>query len=302
MVKRHFFKESITTFSLKAINENKPILMGKTLLEWNKTHESFSVFPYSSELTGKRSVIAKFLNFIGITVENLDEQGQSKRINSSYTPALLEVKRLLNFALSESDKKLNEKLDVIFQALSETNDFDNQTLATFINPKIIHLLDNSFQDSIQQLQKELNLELNASYKTKNQQAFSSFLNLQNMMKAIEQLKIQHVVIYHKLRKKIEVSSLTKASSQDKHRLYELFDISVAHIEDSQQFFSSKVIKKLPSLHEVDLYRELSIVFKNRGDFKTAEAFIDKALELRPSGPVIKKIKQSLQKLNATEIN
>jgi hypothetical protein len=236
------------------------------------------------------------LTFLGIDYRAIESSIPQKVINQGYSFSLLEVKRLLNYVLTEEDKRLNRDLDLIFQGLSDNATYSNHPLESVLSPKLLSDLKEKFSGSIKKVEQAHNFKLPPEKSSYEADLYSPFTCLKEMVEIITLLKSKHKGLYKKLYSKISDCKWTRLNN-DQVRLLELFDFPAHNINhNADAFFSENIIKRMPNYKDVDFFREFASVFIQRGDYKNAEIMINKALEIRPNGPVIKNLKAEIDEL------
>ncbi|WP_110428280.1 sulfotransferase domain-containing protein [Glaciecola sp. KUL10] len=296
MVKRHFLKESLLEYTEKSVRAKKPILSGKSLLDWStEFKDQVTILPYDSSISGKNSAIHQFLTFLGISEEAIESRLTKKRINSSYTADYLELKRLLNYVLSSEDEALNSHIDLFFQQQSDNSQLPSRKVQDALPVALVKQLYAKFKQDIERIQTLHNFSFDADNQMTKTSQSSPFEDLKAQIELIENIKLREPSLYKKVKNAI-VRKNWGVINADKQKLLSLFDVplhQVKYYEDA--FFDKKELNKILEYKQVDVYREFASLLYKRGDLKSAYGFIVKAEDIRPNGPVIKELKQKIEK-------
>jgi hypothetical protein len=292
MVKRHFVKQALDDYVAKSTKHDKPILEGKTLFEYKMLFgDALKVLPYQSQLTGKGSVLHEVFSLLGLDHKYLASNNKSEKVNSGYCSAALEFKRLLNNVLSEEDKKLNFKIDLELQALSDGGSFSPNPLQDSLSAKAIEQLKQKFEPSVEKINQSFGITL--ANNTSKKSEFSSLNMLSEMISIVEFFKRERSSLYKILRSKV-VNNEWSNADPDQIKLSELFDHTIEYEQKTKQdFYHPNVIRGMIGFSDVDFFRENAKLFWHRGDIETAYKLIEKALELR-KGPTIKKLHEQIK--------
>ncbi|MFC4699418.1 hypothetical protein ACFO4O_04510 [Glaciecola siphonariae] len=293
MVKRHYQTQPLDDYVYAATKVAKPILEGRTLFEFaEKFSEHFITLPYHSDLTGPSSVLHQFFNLLGFDTQYVTKNTEAKKINSGYSASALEFKRLLNYVLSEEDRRLNSQVDHELQALCDDGRFSSASLRDTLAAESFVALDKKFSVSVDKIQSSFGILL-PKPKLDETRHFSSLDMLCEITDIVKHFKSKQKRLYETLKDRV-VSNSWKHIDADKQKLCDLFDHSVKQSQkEKTAFFHPNVIKGMPNFDACDFYRETARLFWQRGDINTAYSLICRALELR-KGPVIKKMHADIE--------
>jgi hypothetical protein len=290
-VKRHFVKQALDDYVEKSLNEDKPILEGRTLFEYKARFSNFIVRPYQTQLSGPGSVVYEIFKVLGLDTEYVESHNKVGRVNSGYCTSALELKRLLNNVLPPDDKKLNSKLDLELQAISDSGRYSDIPLRNSLSADTLSNLKKKFEPVVENINKTFGITLPNLSET--QSTFSSLNLLSEMIAIVQHLKQNRSRLYNILRQKIVEHNWSDVGP-DQLKLSELFDHTIEYrYKAKQDFYHPNVVRGMPQFTDVDFFRENAKLFWYRGDVETAFKLIDKALELR-NGPVIRKLHEQIK--------
>ncbi|WP_439509871.1 hypothetical protein [Marinimicrobium koreense] len=158
-VKRHFCTQTLgQVFDTMATKSNPPNLSGKRLSRWanlvGDTRCTF--FPYLKPSCGReeRSIEERWLEAIGVRPEDFARfHFDAKRVNRSYVPDALELKRLLNVVLVENKRIDSHAIDRALQNYSDRADGEEVELGIHLAPEQVARLSRAFERANQRLVK-----------------------------------------------------------------------------------------------------------------------------------------------------
>ena len=95
----------------------------------------------------------------------------------------------------------------------------------------------------------------------------------------------------------ETIEKTKKPNDDLIQLSKWFGINIKWVEEKIWFTQQQLNKMVEGEYEeADYLREIAILLKEKGDESNAYKLISRALELRPNGPYIVKLKKEMDKM------
>lgn len=295
MVKRHYYTQGLLEYTRKSITANKPILAGSTIIGWSKAFKDrFTALPYNKSISGKNSALYQFLAHLGLDEQQINQKIVAKKINAGYRTSHLELKRLINLSLSHDDHKLNNLMDVFFQAQADSHVDDDTTIEASIPTAMLKQLEDKFKPSVEEIQTLHGFKFTKPITSKNTLKFSAKQQLLEMIEAVNIMQDELPRLYKKIRHNV-VSKEWYGVGADEAKLFDLFDVSRTDVVAFDAvFFESSVTKKLSDYKRVDFLRELAILFWRRGDIDNAYKLICEAKAIRPNGPVIKDLFQEIE--------
>ncbi len=297
MVKRHFFTKKIDDYAERAIRNVQPFLSGRHLFDWQQLFaENFILFPYLSSDKIEHNVVHKFFSCLGIQPARFPSDTFVARINSGYCLAALKLKRLMNLVLTEKDERINLRLDLFFQRISDAQTYDASSSDSLISEDAYDRLCNKFQADIAKLESAFAIDM--CFKPSQCNKSVSSLKISAEMIEIMRLFIgEESTLYKRLRKRI-LAKTWFSDDADHKQLCELFDCHyVLQAREKNVFFTDKELGKMARFDRVDFLRETARLLMQRGDYKNAMLLISEAKRLRAGGPVIKRLYSQIQKLN-----
>ena len=122
VVKRHSAKVTLEQYLREQLQRTRDNVSGQTLFRWLERfpRERLRVLPYWADHFPGGRIEYSFLQSLGIDPAHRNAFALPKRrINTSYTNAALEMKRLLNHVIDRSEAKLLKDIDLVLQDLSD---------------------------------------------------------------------------------------------------------------------------------------------------------------------------------------
>lgn len=299
IVKRHY-----GTLTLKQYVQS---LMNGSDEAVNLVHKSFSrIYGEWEEAAGRAFLIVRSYENSGSIEEDfmrrigMDDSAcvhNEKKVNISYTPDALEAKRLLNHVLA-GDRDLDHRIDLKLQAYSERQDSRTETGRR--NDVYTSLL--SFTEEDERRVRETYVE-NASAEQKPSTARGGG--------RLDPAEVSKVFDYILKEPKIRAYLLDATLKKLRSGLIEYGGYKVAEmlgIDDIESYGRQSAWFSQTQLDHMargdylgpDYLREIALLLIARKDLANADRIISRALELRPKGPVLQKIKQSVSELRSTE--
>jgi hypothetical protein len=156
-VKRHFCTSTIEESFEGLIAKNRPAhLTGRRLHRWaNVVGDERCVFiPYLDSFEGEmeQPIEERWLEAIGVPSQQLEWfEFDAKRINRSYVPEALELKRLLNVILKDDASINNYAIDWALQDYSDQADDEGIELGIYLDPEHVKRLSKMFRRSNEKL-------------------------------------------------------------------------------------------------------------------------------------------------------
>ncbi|MFC3123103.1 hypothetical protein [Agaribacter flavus] len=298
MIKRHFFTRKIDDYAERAINNVQPVLSGRHLFEWKERFdEAFAVLPYSSNAKTTASVVRMFFDYLGIPKEHFPSGALDEQVNSGYCLPALKLKRLTNLVLTNEDTRLNNKLDLFFQAASDTKQYDSAGADTMISEDTYKRLVEKFEKDVIAIESgfSITVPLNTEHCNKS---VSSLKIIAEMIEIMQTFVQQEKSTYQRIRKRILVGDWY-SDDPDHRQLCELFDCHfLLQVREKDFFFPDKILQKMCRYDKVDFLRETAKVLLARADYEHAYLLISEAKRIRGNGPVIKRLYEQIKKLNS----
>ena len=300
MVKRHFLAQRLKTFCQQKVMQENANLSGECLHHWADTFGDAQCFflPYDSAAYRESSIELDFLQAIGVQAEQRERFHLDRQwVNRSYTPAALELKRLLNSVLTTADEALNRDIDTFLQGYSDRSDEEVARGLTGIDANLVTALQATFADTNRRLMERfttLRRGLDTSV-TPDKKAASVRPARLNLSIPLEALFASHPeleeVIYERVASRLSEARSNPALA----KLADLLGFEVDEPVGIDTMLSAKQQQRLfrDGNEPADYLRELALMLEAAQDFYGASRFIDKAHTLRPKGAGIRRIKQRL---------
>lgn len=149
-IKRHFRTETIASlFDGMSPRRRPPHLSGKRLHRWADVvgDERCTFIPYlkPTGVDDEQPIEERWLQVIGVAPEQFANFAfDAKRVNRSYVPDALELKRLLNVVLSADDRATSRAIDWALQDYSDQQEEDAVELGVHLEPEHVKRLSHIF--------------------------------------------------------------------------------------------------------------------------------------------------------------
>lgn len=158
-VKRHNFSKTLKEH-LENVLEKPPSahLRGRYLREWIEAvgEAHIKIFPYDKNIFAPAGLEYHFLKHIGISDEKHSEFIKlNRRINSSYTPSAIYLKRELNKILDPNMGKINGKIDQALQQFSDSSQEPNSQFTDLLGYDLYKRLEDHFRQCIENLKTNI---------------------------------------------------------------------------------------------------------------------------------------------------
>lgn len=300
-VKRHFDTMPLGEVCNKALSTN---MMGSGVYgKWTELFgkENMTILEYDLDYFKKHSIQEVFLTHIGLdakTIQNIKPK-EFQQINRSYTLAELEFKRVLNHILDKENNQENYEIDWTLQKLSDEKQ-ETYTLVDQLSSDMYTVLNEKFNQVKTKLLEYgmiiLNQEddVNREYK-QNKYLYKNKIN--DILSIVEYFKKEQPQSYSYMHSRIlEHLRHQQNLSCDVLNLAKWFDIDTEVVPNkSEPWFSEAQLKNMATgkYKEADFLRDIATLLLHKRDLHNADKIISKALELRPTGPAIIQLKQTI---------
>lgn len=307
LVKRHYSTQSLSNYVDSILsNSNATINLvnksfSKIYEEWESMvdNENLIVRSYKKEnfLDGK--IEKDFINRIGLAFNGFILN--NKKINISYTNDALELKRIINSVLDKTSI-FNHRIDLSLQAYSEKqkrsiallndnsideNLFLKLDFAFAKEEELIHdkyIKNSIFSQQIYNIKNGASSQIHID--TKSLQEVWTFLTqdeeIKMYLKAMTLQKLENSFINYSIFRLAEYFNIPNLENYEMHD-YWFHQYQLTSMADGKY-------------KEADFLRDIATLLLDRGDIENADKLISKALELRPNGPGIIKIKERIMEL------
>lgn len=158
-IKRHLRTQTIGQVFEEMDPKKRPAnLSGKRLFRWADTvgDENCTFFPYLNPSFGEHEqpIEKSWLTAIGVPPEHFKRfRFDAKRVNRSYVPDALELKRLLNVVLLGDDRIDGNAIDWALQDYSDQADNQHCALGVHLEPEHVERLSETFGPTNRRLAK-----------------------------------------------------------------------------------------------------------------------------------------------------
>ncbi|MFL1455752.1 tetratricopeptide repeat protein [Marinobacter sp. GN3S48] len=301
VVKRHFATTSLQDYLASHIGRDAAGLSGLVMLKWISAfgRDRVHVYPYHSEAFPEGRIEYSFLSILGIHRCHWNAfELEARRVNTSYTGEALELKRLLNHVLKPEYGRVNFEIDWALQRFSdERNNAGAKKAIPFVSGDVWRTLAGQFEQSNAiMLDEVLDLNLNGFL------ASPAGGYLSDLVEPDGGERLQGVVgVWRYLREQLsEISTNLEVDVAEKvkqerapYALFRLADImGIPYREPATDFGIPPAALKVflqDKSGTPDFLREIAKILAKQGQYEDALPVIKRALELRPTGPAIKRL-------------
>ncbi|WP_444926820.1 hypothetical protein ACJJI4_01520 [Microbulbifer sp. TRSA002] len=305
-IKRHFSTKLLDCFIETKLNESLGGISGDVFKSWIERFGSDNVivYPYRYSKEEPNSIELNFLNFLGVSRKRINKFSLNiKAVNSSYSLGALELKRQLNYILSDATLSLQHELDWCLQKYSDELQLLPSPLTDVVTLEKLKLLEEKFSISNKYMKESVLAYCPDDFFSET--ASSNLGEVDTIEKRIPLVELLDAAkaIDHRPYVKEELKELISShlsnSSVNSYVVYRLADIfGVLYNEPtiSKFQYTDKQLQvvKSRSSDGADICRETALALETIGEFEQALLFIKKALALRPSGVVINRIYNRLK--------
>lgn len=284
--------------------KHSPHLSGEYLLKWADLHgdSKCNFFLYNGYQVSVNTCIEfDFLSKIGLSKSDISIfKLDCKMVNRSYVPEALELKRLFNLVLDDSDLSLCHRIDWALQQYSDSCKTTDYGAVSLLSP-------------------ELTREFTECYKISNRtlaRRFSGLADLGNnnfesgsFVKDLDQGPVVLTDVLSFLKKKNfnDVELIKQLISKQLAgperisfsllKLAELLGVDFIEPPLSAQVITENHINILLNdrASMPDALREITLVLENSGSLDQALLLINRAVELRPNGLYLIKIQERINR-------
>ena len=295
-IKRHGQSWSLSSHLIPVLKNSKPSsLSGVPLLQWADAFGDHNChfLTYHKPAADTRQIEAVFLEELGVPASEIrDLLPERKIINRSYVRSALELKRTLNTVLARLPSKIGRQIDLALQEYSDLHPYEGSVGSQDI-PAVLYR------------------DINAKFLTAMEPAFKRFPSLDrnvlfppqpekdtltaaitNPYRPLAYLEEQHPEELDAIRK---VALIQYKEGDKSYAFLKLLDLLGISFEEPVVLkgLSARTRGIIASrkMKEADRLRELGVYFEQQGLLDDALLLLEKALEARPGGGGIKKIKQ-----------
>ena len=294
-VKRHFSTHTLKSFARKQLDRDIPEFSGMIIEKWHTEFglNNLRVLPYIPSAFPDGKIEYSFINTLGIS-----ESARPlfsllpRRINSSYTPSALELKRLFNHVTS-SDTKLSNEIDWCLQAYSDASDEKPLPPRISLSNELFSQFADKFTPSNNYIKNNCIQSYPGGFLVYPQSAIEPLEATTRKTSSLSQVLIDAFSGEPKIIEQVQRLVLSNreskpTSSYSLLKLAELLGDDIEQIEMPNQVFSKFQMDVLTSevSAPADLLREIALMLYRFEQYEQAYLVISRALSLRPKGQAI----------------
>lgn len=298
LVKRHFLTTDIASYCKAQLEKPNGFLTSEAHAKWLEKygHNKIALISYC-EATLKTLPIQKlFLISLGLDHRHVEKNFiiENKFVNRSYPLSALELKRMLNFVLTDEFEDINDKVDIYLQSIADT-DVEQHDIETRVSKELYYRLEQTTESNFK-YQVEAVLykvrSLSKSEKGKSSPLSAMQLNIQ-IFQLLKKMSEREPELFDELKKKIAINLSDRSVHFEIFKLAEFFNLEFEG--KSSEWFSQGQIERMPNYEKAEFLRDIADLMYRRGEYAEAESLVNAALKERPHGPVIKKLKAKITK-------
>lgn len=298
LIKRHFLTTDITTYCKAQLENPSVLLTSECHAKWLEEHgpNNVTLVNYCEEVFEALPIQQLFLMMLGLNLKKIEQNYNIKHtfINRSYPLSALELKRMLNFVLSDEFKDINDKVDTYLQGLADKH-VEQHDIESRVSKELYYRLKQATESSFK-YQVETVLSKVCSFskldRVKSAPLNAMQLNI-NMFQLLKEMLEREPELYRELKNRV-VTKLTERSGQfETFKLAEFFNLEFE--VKSSEWFTKVQVDRMPSYEKAEFLRDIADLMYRRGDYSDAEEIINAALRERPHGPLIKTLKAKITK-------
>ncbi|MHC9035427.1 hypothetical protein ACYTTR_06865 [Cobetia marina] len=294
-IKRHGQSWSLSSHLGPVLRNGKPSLSGGPLIQWADAFgdDNCRFLTYQKPALDTPQIEAVFLEELGIPTSEIPALLPERKItNRSYVRSALELKRTLNTVIARLPVEVGREIDWALQGYSDLHPEEGSMGSQDIPPALYREINAMFLTEMEPaLQRFATLDRNALFPPQGPKAVLSAAEC-NPYRPLEYLEEQCPK---------ELDIIRKAALEqyeEGHQGYtflKLLDLLRISFEEpaAHKGLSARARGIIASgkMKEADRLRELGAYFEQQGLLDDALLLLDKALEARPGGGGIKKMKK-----------
>ncbi|QDG36259.1 hypothetical protein FJN13_16225 [Alteromonas mediterranea] len=298
LVKRHFLTTDIASYCKAQLEKPNGFLTSEAHARWLEKygHNKIELISYC-EATLKTLPIQKlFLMSLGLDHKQVEKNFiiENKFVNRSYPLSALELKRMLNFVLSDEFEDINDKVDIYLQSIADTH-VEQHDIESRVSKDLYYRLkqaaESNFKYQVEAVLSKVR-SLSKLEKVKSSPLNAMQLNIQ-IFQLLTEMSEREPELFEELKKKIAIKLSERLVHFEIFKLAEFFNLEFEG--KSSEWFSQGQIERMPNYEKAEFLRDIADLMYRRGEYAEAENIVNAALKERPHGPVIKKIKAKITK-------
>ena len=295
-MKRHYRTLTLDEFIQGQLTASQRRVSGMIFDDWIKSFggDHVYVYPYSKDFFSDGKIEYSFLDALGInTIDWPFYQVTGSVVNASYSSAVLEVKRLLNYILSEQNSSVSNRVDWCLQGYSDANHEKRPPIHQFFGDTSWRVLTAKFQATNEYLKANV-LQVNHE----NFLCYSDYIGPLGVA-SLSFSAIKSVVDEALKKDEVTFQELCSLYSTKKFQSFSSDLITLGHLLDQpvdrftidRTGFTDDELELLLSDNPkfIDFYIKQGLLLERLGNFTQAKKFIAKAQERRPGGEYLREI-------------
>lgn len=302
-IKRHFSTRSLVGHCNDMASRANVQFTVPFLVQWADTFGDANCrfLPYQADWYREHSLEEDFLLALGLPRQAIaDFAIDRRRVNRSYVPEATELKRLLNSVLTPQDGALNQQVDFILQAYSDSAPDSDAGALSALPPVLLEQLEQAYAGALEALGERFPT-LRGAFSTvadhtlrqdreRPQRLIDLLGRLFKEQPELEQLV--HGRLKEQLSQGVHSAPLLKLADLLGFETGGEIELDVLLPETRRQRLLD------PNNEPADLLRELAVMFETAGDLQAALQFIERAIALRPKGEQLLRARERLQRKQA----
>lgn len=298
-IKRHFGTRRLDSLLAGALNRRNDHQVGKPFLEWADAYGdgNCAFMPYKSPTQGGAAIERRFLQTLGLSEAQAGALvGETEIVNRSYVKSALELKRLLNTLLSDLPKSAARHVDWSLQDYSDRAVDEHGCTMADVSWEMREMLTDHVLEQLAPVVErfpELR-EVATGPESPAEQGADTWLDLGSPLKALAEDEPQ---VLAQIREAAVAQRDAGRSDYAFYKLLEVLGIPFDEPEFCRQLLTPAARKTLANNNAggADYLREMALMLERLNFLDDALMVIDRALDKRPSGKVIKRIKTRIER-------
>lgn len=312
-IKRHGETWRLSNHLAQVMSTGRHSLAGVPLLQWAHSFgdDKCHFITYQKPSADQPQIELVFLKALGMTSSDITTLLPERTItNRSYVRAALELKRTLNTVLDKLPPEIGREIDRALQAYSDQHPEEDSLGSQDIPESLYHEINDMFLAAMEPVMQRFPSLYRDTLFPPQDKKRTRTAELCNPYRPLAYLEAQ----CSKELDAIKEEALSQyQSGLQSYAFLKLLDFLGLDFEEPSARTSlsarSRGIISSSKMKEADRLRELGVYFEQQGLLDDALLLLEKALEARPGGGGIKKIKQRiahkksvLEKMNDPDIS
>lgn len=294
-IKRHGQTWSLSSHLAPVLRNGKPSLSGGPLIQWADAFgdENCHFLTYQKPSDKTPQIEAVFLEALGVPASEIPDLLPERMItNRSYVRSALELKRTMNTVLEELSVEVRREIDWALQAYSDLHPEEDSLGSQDIPSQLYQDISAMFGEAMEPvLQRFPNLDRKALFPPQSM-SNGRTADISNPYLPLAYLKAECPEELADIKK---VALAQYQNGRQGYTFLKLLDLLGVSFEEpaAHKGLSPRARGIISSnkMKEADRLRELGAYFEQQGLLDDALLLLEKALESRPGGGGIKKMKK-----------